>query len=683
MTVEEKEYKSEEVIGRYSFIAFLVILFAVWIIGKACYISVAEGDYWRDLGEKQVADSVLVPAVRGNIYASNGELMAISEPQYRLYMDFWADGFADDSLKKYIKPLAVNLHNLLPHRSVAYYENHIMQGWKQQQGVKKGKRGIRKTREYALLDKDIDYGQWKRVKQMPFFNLGRGKTGLYSKVLKKRTNPYETLALRTIGSIYRESGKDGQIGKNGLELHYDSVLSGVSGLGTRQRVDGHLITLVEKKPVNGKDIVSTIDVHTQDITETALLKKLRELDAESGTAVVMETATGEIRAITNMGRLPDGTWGEVQNFAMNDQSEPGSTFKVVTMMVALEQEKIKPTDIVDLGVTGWTIPGTNDVIYDTRQKEITAEKTIRYSSNIGIAKLILKAYGKNPSQFVDGVYKIGFHRDMHLEIPGSGVPVIPHPKDKEHYWSNSTLATMSYGYATEVPPIYTLSFFNAIANNGRLMKPMFVREIQENGRTVEKKKPTILNGQICSEATLQQIRVMLDSVVNAPDGTGRDARSYKFSIAGKTGTARLAENGHYVPGEHQASFCGYFPSDNPQYSMIVVIRKPRTATAAGGLMCGKVFKTIAEEIYLRNIIPNKVALLKVKAHKGNPPVKRDLVARAPRVPNTVGMGAKDAVFSMESAGLQAVIVGKGVVVAQSIPAGGKIVKGQTVKLTLE
>ncbi|GHT39563.1 penicillin-binding protein [Bacteroidia bacterium] len=675
MTAEEKEYKSSQIIVRYAVVATFVILFACAVIVKASYISLVEGEAWRALGEKQVRDSVLIPAVRGKIYASNGELMAISEPQYRPYIDFWVK-INEDTLKKYIKPLSIELNKLFPDKSPNYYEKHIMKGWNLR---KKGD----KSREYRLLTHNINYSQWKAIRQMPYFNKGKNRTGLYAKEFKKRTNPYETLALRTIGSIYGEARSDGKVGKNGLELFYDSLLQGTPGLGKRRPVDGRVTTLIEKQPVNGKDIVSTIDIQIQDITETALLRKLHELDAESGTAVVMEAATGEVKAITNMGRLANGSWGEVQNFAVNDQSEPGSTFKAVSMMVALEQGTIKPTDLVDLGDGKWTIPGTNDEIYDVHKQWITAEKTIRYSSNIGIAKLILQAYSKKPSQFVEGIYGIGFHRDMNLEIPGAGAPVIHHPKDKDHYWSNSTLPTMSYGYATVMPPIYTLAFFNALANDGKLMKPMFVREIRERERTIERKAPTVINEKICSDRTLKQIRMMLDSVVNAHDGTGRDVHSNKFSISGKTGTARLAENGHYVPGEHQASFCGYFPSDKPQYSMIVVIRKPKNGSAMGGRMCGTVFKAIAEEIYAHNRLNSNPPLPVNKAKKAPRPTKRDAIANAKRVPNVLGMGARDAVFSMESAGLQAVVMGKGTVASQSIPAGSRIVRGERVNLQLE
>jgi cell division protein FtsI (penicillin-binding protein 3) len=321
---------------------------------------------------------------------------------------------------------------------------------------------------------------------------------------------------------------------------------------------------------------------------------------------------------------------------------------------------------------------------------ITAAKSIRYSSNIGVAKLIMKAYGDNPGKYVDGIYKIGFHKDMKLEIPGYGIPRIRHPKDSTaHYWSRSTLPWMSFGYETQIPPIYTLSFFNAIANDGKLMKPIFVREIRENGRTVEKKKPQVINNRICSPSTLAAIRQMLDDVVNCSDGTGKPARSDKVRISGKTGTAQLSQGsaGYKVGGlSHQVSFCGYFPSDKPEYSIIVVIRKPRNGAPSGGLMCGAVFKTIAEEIYSKNIISNVKAFPVDTIHPTEPILKinlEDRTADSGQVPNVKGMGAKDAVFAMESAGLRVGLAGRGTVVAQSIPPGTNVIKGQTVGLQLK
>jgi cell division protein FtsI (penicillin-binding protein 3) len=667
----------------YFVVAMLFILFAALIFGRACMISFVEGSEWRKLGEKQVRPTVRqVEAIRGDIYSCDGKLMATTEEFYRLYIDFYAEGIKPDTLRKYVRPLSMELNKMFPKRSAAEYEAHIMRGW--------SKRSPR-NREYPLLDHPVNHLQLKAIRRMPFFNKGRNSSGLYTNgtPLHKRTKPYDTLASRTIGDIYAYSDSTRKAGKNGLELQYDSLLRGRPGVNVIRRVNGRWIPVVEKNPVRGKDIISTIDIDIQDITEKALLNKLQEIDAESGTAVVMETATGEIKAITNMGRLREGVWGETQNYAVSDLSEPGSTFKVVSMMVALEDGTVRPDDPVDTGDGTATIGGrtmTDHNYHHGGYGLITAAKSIRYSSNIGVSTLIEKAYAKNPSRYVEGVYKIGFHKDMHLEIPGYGVPRIRHPKDAGQYWSASDLSRMSYGYVTQVPPIYTLSFFNAIANDGKLIKPIFVREIRDE-RSVEKKKTEVINPQICSPQTLADIRQMLDDVVNTPDGTGKPACSRQVRISGKTGTARLSQgSAGYEDGAHQVSFCGYFPSERPQYSMIVVIRRPRNGPASGGTMCGAVFKTIAEEIYSQNIIANTKAFPVDTIHSREAVAKKtwaDINVESGTVPNVRGLGAKDAVYAMEKVGLRVNLAGRGTVVAQTIPAGSAVAKGQTVGLQLK
>jgi cell division protein FtsI (penicillin-binding protein 3) len=727
--MEKKEPVNSKKIQRNYFIVSLIFaLVIVAIIGKAAVTSFVEGDFWVKLGERTRL-TVPIAATRGNIYSADGELMATTEYTYRLYMDFWADGLKEDTLRKYIKPLSVELNKLLPQRSSTQYETDIMTGWKQREHeavkIKNGaSKSIRKSREYRLNINEINYLQLKQIRQMPFFKQGPNKSGLYYREFVKRTKPYGTLASRTIGDIYGESDKGG---KNGLELAYDSLLKGESGVGIRQRVQGRNLTVVDVKPVTGKDIISTIDINIQDITEKNLSEKLRELDAESGTAVVMEVKTGEIKAITNMGRVREGVWGETKNYAVSDLSEPGSTFKVASMMVALEDGLVHPDDPVDVGNGVYQYGGFDLKDHNANRGGyglITARRSIMYSSNIGVAKLILKAYGDNPGKYVDGLYRLGFNKDLELEIPGYGKARIRHPKESPQTWSKTTLPWMSFGYETQIPPIYTLTFFNAIANNGKMVKPMFVKEILENGKTDERKKTKVINERICSDNTLGFIREMLDSVVNHPRGTGKPAHSDLVSISGKTGTAQLSQGaaGYKAGGlSHQVSFCGYFPSNKPQYSCIVVIRRPRNGNASGGFMCGAVFKQIAEEIYVQNIIANpKFAQVDSLLPK-TPKVKsglfehskyvmnkldikysdslkgkwmtaqladekliiRDRSVSENQVPNVVGMGAKDAVYALENVGLSVNLSGHGEVRSQSISPGTTVLKGQTIAIQLK
>ncbi|MDH8701853.1 cell division protein FtsI (penicillin-binding protein 3) [Dysgonomonadaceae bacterium PH5-43] len=722
---------NKKIITYYSLIVVAVVVIAILIFGKACITSVRDGDKWIEHGKKQVRSNVAVPPMRGNIYSSDYKLMAATEPRYRLYIDFWAEGISRDTLMKYVKPLADELHKLLPKKTSAQYENHILNGWqikeRAQNQIKAGKKNVKQNREYKVFDHDVNYLQWRQILKMPYFNKGRNRSGLYERQLTSRTKPYGTLASRTIGDVYGEVEKGG---KNGLEAYYDSLLRGEAGTSTRRKVNGKYISVVDEKPINGKDIISTIDIDIQDITEKALLNKVKEIDAESGTAVVMEVATGEIKAITNMGRIREGVWSEVKNYAVSDMSEPGSTFKVVSMMVALEDGLVHPEDSIDTGNGVAQIAGQTLKDHNANRGgygKITAAKSIRYSSNIGVAKLIMKAYGDNPSKYVEGIRRIGITQDMKLEIPGYGVAKVRHPKETGGaYWSRSTLPWMSFGYETNIPPIYTLSFFNAIANNGTLVKPMFVKEIIYDGKVVEKKKPTVINEHICSDNTLAAIRQMLDDVVNTPDGTGKPARSNKVRISGKTGTAQISQGaaGYKSGGlSHQVSFCGYFPSDKPQYSIIVVIRKPRVGIASGGSMCGAVFKNIAEEVYakkefykensfpvdtLHPIVPyvkaglaepSLIALNNLKVNYNDNQLSgewldadvldseklilKEKAINKETIPNVKGMGAKNAVYVLEGLGLRVNLSGKGKVASQSITPGTKIAKGQTIALQLK
>jgi cell division protein FtsI (penicillin-binding protein 3) len=706
---------NKKVQRNYFFIALVFGVIVVAIIVRAAIVSFVEGDFWIKLGEKTIRTGISIPATRGNIYSDNYELMATSEYRYRLYLDFWAEGVKEDTLRKYIKPLSAELNKMFPNKSAAAYEAHIMKGWRQRSP---------NNREYRLDIGEVNYLQLKAIRQMPFFKQGQNKSGLYARSLVKRTKPYGTLASRTIGDIYGEYDKGG---KNGLELAYDSLLRGRPGTGTRQKVQGRNIQVTDKNPVPGYDIISTIDINMQDITEKALLEKLKELDAESGTAVLMEVKTGEVKAISNMGRIREGVWGETKNYAVSDLSEPGSTFKVASMMVALDDGLVGPNDPVDVGNGIFEYAGSTLRDHNAHRGYgmINAAKSIWFSSNIGVAKLILKAYGNDPGKYVDGLYRLGFNQDLKLEIPGYGLARIRHPQISPNTWYRTTLPWMSFGYETQIPPIYTLTFFNAIANNGTMVKPVFVKEIREAGRVKEKRKTVVLKKHICSDVALQYIREMLDSVVNHPQGTGKPARSELVRISGKTGTAQLSQGAAgYRSGElsHQVSFCGYFPSGNPQYSCIVVIRKPRNGNASGGYMSGRVFKRIAEEIFVQSIaasprltayndtiiskaprvksglsghseyVMKKLGVKYIDSLKGewmNARTINDRILLSNRnvsgngTPNVIGMGAKDAVFALEKAGLRVVLAGKGEVKSQSLPAGTKISKGQTIVIQLQ
>jgi cell division protein FtsI (penicillin-binding protein 3) len=612
-----------------------------------------------------------------------------------------------------VDSLSVYLSRKMRDNSPSGYKAHLLKGLRS------------KSRQYPLCKERVSYAVLKEIQDFPFLRLSRLKTGFYTKEMVEREKPFGSLASRTIGDIYGELDNGVSKGKNGLELQYDLLLRGEPGLSTVRRVGGAWTNVMEIEPKEGMDILTTIDIEIQDIAEKSLMDKLKEIDAESGTVVVMEVATGEIKAITNMERTGDGRYAETRNHAVADEIEPGSTFKVASIMVALEDGVCQPEDVVDVGngVFAYANAKITDHNHDKGgYGRITVEQAIWYSSNIGVAKTILKGYKDTPEKFVEGLYRVGMNTDLKLEIPGSGKAKIRMPNKEQTNWSRTALPWMSFGYETQVPPINTLVFFNAIANNGKMVRPLFAKEIQKNGRNVRSFSTEVINSSICSRKTLLIVQDMLVNVVEK--GTGAPVKSSIIRIAGKTGTAQIASGGVYRMAGHQVSFCGYFPADDPQYSCISVIRRPRNGYPSGGTMSGVVVKNIAEKIYahktrfdVRQIDTDTAAVpvprvkggewkatedildwLDVKiatdeereeaewifaSAEGDKVNLKNLSLKEGLVPHVVGLGAKDAVYLLEKAGLQVLLSGTGAVVSQSIPAGNRLAAGQTIRLTLK
>ena len=680
---------------------------------------------WLKVAEEQKRPNRLILPGRGNIYSADGKLMATSVPRYYMYMDFKADVFETKTTKwngrdtflnsktNGIDSLAIYLSRKLKDRTPAGYKAYLLRGLKS------------KSRQYPIFAGKVSYSDLKEIQKFPFLRLGRFRSGFYTKEMVQRQKPFGSLASRTIGDIYGEIEEGGLTkGKNGLELQYDSLLRGEAGLSSVRRLGGGWTNVVEVEPTDGCDIKTTIDIHIQDITEKSLVDKLREIDAESGTAVVMEVATGEVKAITNMARIREGVYAETKNHAVADETEPGSTFKVASIMVALDDGVCAPSDTVDVGNGVFMYKGARMTDHNLNRGgygRISVEQAIWYSSNIGVAKTILKGYENNPRKFVEGLYRIGMNADLRLEIPGSGRAKIRMPGDTLNYWSKTTLPWMSFGYETQIPPIYTLAFYNAIANGGKMMRPIFTKEIIKDGKTIQHFSPEVIKESICSDSTLAIIQDMLLGVVEK--GTGKAVHSDIIRIAGKTGTAQIASGGVYRTSGHQVAFCGYFPADNPKYSCIVVIRRPRIGYPSGGTMSGGVVKAVAEKIYasymlydVREMERDSLAVPLPQVKGGNREAVesvldeldiptdadsletiwtfarlsqdstkielRNLEIHDGTVPRVIGMGAKDAVYLMEKAGLRVSLSGVGRVVSQSVSPGGKVHKGQTVLLTL-
>ena len=676
---------------RYTFIILLMVLVGLAIVFKAGVIMFAERQYWQDVADRFVKENVTVRPNRGNIISSDGQLMASSLPEYKIYMDFKAGGELKDSLLMlYLDSICDGLHQIFPDKSKAEFKSHILKG------RKKG------SRNYLLYPKRVSYIQYKEAKRLPVFNMSKYRGGFHEQSFNQRKKPFGSLAMRTLGDMY----SDMTLGaKNGLELQYDSILKGQEGITHRQKVRNQWLNIVDIPPVDGCDIITTIDVGMQDIAEKALLDQLKEIGGNVGVAILMEVKTGEVKAIVNMTKGNDGIYREVKNNAVSDMMEPGSTFKTASIMVALEDGYITPDQLVDTknGVYmmhgrpmkdhNWTRGGYGVI-------DIT--KVLMVSSNIGVSRVIDENYEHQPEKYVEGRYKLGLATPLNLDIPGAAhKPYIRKPT-KEN-WYKTALPWMSIGYETQVPPMNTLAFYNAIANNGVMVKPKFVKAIVKDGKVVEEIPTEVLNPAIASPKTIEQIQMILEKVVS--EGLGKPAGSKQFHVSGKTGTAQVSKGtGGYKTGRMQylVSFCGYFPSEAPKYSCIVAIQKSGLP-ASGGLMAGSVFSEIAERVYAKHLAQD------LKEAKDStailiPDVKQGELAEAKfildeidakpvtlnenkkydpnRVPNVVGMGAKDAVFALESVGLKVKLIGMGKVKSQSIPAGNTLQKGKTIQLKL-
>ena len=706
---------------RYSFIVLVMSLIGIAIVVKAGFLMFAERDYWSTVANLYVVENKTLFANRGNILSCDGKLMASSMPEYHIYMDFMSDEKdsvprikdqhrRDSLLRTKLDSIADGLHRIFPDKSKAYFKTHLRKGRRE------------KSRHYLIYPKRISYIQLKEVQQLPYFNLGRFASGLHEVPSNQRKKPFGTLAAQTLGRLYADTALGA---RNGIELAFDSILKGRNGIAHRQKVMDEWLDIIDVAPTDGCDVVTTIDVDMQDICEKALKDKLKEINATTGVAVLMNVATGDVKAIVNLTKGNDGNYYEMNSNAISDMLEPGSTFKTASLMVALEDGKITPETTVETG------NGIKDM-YGSKMRDhnwhrggygtITATRALEVSSNIGVSALIDKYYRNDPQKFVDGLKRMSIDQPLHLQIGGEGKPNIKGPK--ERYFAKTTLPWMSIGYETQIPPMNILTFYNAIANNGTMVRPRFVSEIQKDGETVKRYPIEVINAKICSDSTLVRIRKMLRGVVT--NGLAKAAGSDQFAVAGKTGTAQISQGKKgYRDGqrEYLVSFCGYFPAEKPLYSCIVSIRKPAAGGASGGLMAGSVFKKIAERVYAKdlrldirnaidstsNVIPtvkpgemNEALTVLNDLHIPNQPpfdeggamvwgraestnsdvVLHEIDQSSNTVPNVVGMGAKDAVYLLESKGWHVNLSGAGRVRHQSLPAGSRAAKGATIGLQL-
>ena len=704
---------TKKIMIRYSFIILVMVLVGLAIVFKAGVIMFAERQYWKDVADRFVKENVTVRPNRGNIISSDGQLMASSLPEYKIYMDFKAGGQLKDSLLMlYLDSICDGLHQIFPDKSKAEFKAHI----------KKGR--AKGSRNYLLYPKRISYIQYKEAKRLPVFNMSKYRGGFHEQTFNQRKKPFGSLAMRTLGDMY----SDMTLGaKNGLELQYDSILKGREGITHRQKVMNKYLNIVDIPPVDGCDIITTIDVGMQDIAEKALIDQLKEINGNVGVAILMEVKTGEVKAIVNMTKCNDGVYREIRNNAVSDMMEPGSTFKTASIMVALEDGYITPDQEVDTKNGVYMMHGRPMKDHNWHRGGygvIDITKVLMVSSNIGVSRVIDENYHNQPEKYVEGLYKLGIATPLNLDIPGAAKkPNIRKPTKAN--WSRTALAWMSIGYETQVPPMNTLAFYNAIANNGVMVKPKFVKSIVKDGQVIQDIPTEVLNPAIASPRTIEQIQMILEKVVS--EGLGKKAGSKQFHVSGKTGTAQVSQGaGGYKTGTMQylVSFCGYFPSEEPKYSCIVAIQKSGLP-ASGGLMAGSVFSEIAERVYAKHLAQDlkeakdSTSILTPDVKNGdlaetryvldeintqvtgvdykrkNKPIwgsvshqPNQSISLNPkemdekRVPSVIGMGAKDAVFLLESLGLKVHLAGMGKVKSQSIPAGNTLHKGRTIQLRL-
>ncbi|MCQ2213570.1 MAG: transpeptidase family protein [Bacteroidaceae bacterium] len=717
----EKSYIS----GRFTIVVIIAIVAVGWILYNAVTTMVVEREKWQDIGNVSVSDTLPMKPMRGNILSADGRLMASSLPDYKLYVDFLSGGADKDSVVRAEKDsiwdanmdsICTGLSQICNVLTPQQYKEHL------NKGRSKG------SRYYEICPRQVlNYLQYKEIIKLPVFNMkNRNMSGLVVVPRNNRNKPFGSLARRTLGEMF--GAKDSA--RSGIELAYDSVLRGKEGKKHHKKVFNKYLDIIDLEPEDGFDLVTTIDVSMQDICESALREKLEELNASMGVVVLMEVKTGDVKAIVNLQRYDDGNYYEARNYALASLMEPGSTFKTASMMVAIDDGYINKNTRIETGSGIYNMHGSFMKDHNWARggyHNIDVTHCLKYSSNVGVSRLIDMHYHNQPEKFVEGLRRVGIGAPLGLPFVGGADPRIrtPHKDRKGGYtqsdnWSSTALAWMSIGYETQIPPISTVAFYNAIANNGKMVRPRFVKGISRNGELVEEYPVEVIKKQICKKTTLEQIQEILMRVVNDKDGTGKRAGNSSFHVSGKTGTAQIAGKGGYKGGksEHLVSFCGYFPSEDPKYTCIVAIRH-EYYVASGGGQAGPVFSKISQRVFSKNVtsdirkaadstsvfVPdvktgnvaaasNVLKELNVKAmgditadwatasiQGGNVNFSK-LYYSDTAVPDLVGMGARDAIFALESRGMKARIKGRGKVTHQSVAPGGKINAGQVVQIEL-
>ncbi len=698
------------------YLSFLgIIVLSLLVLGRAFYIQRFQGSYWRSMSDSLHQRIQPLEAERGTIYSEDGQMLSASIPTFDIYMDFQADGLVEKKGKIFnenIDAFTASLAGYFKDKTAAQFKKEL-------------KAAYRKGDRYYSLRKKLSFEEYKAFRQFPLVNLGRNKSGIIVETDSKRLTPFGLLANRTIG-LSREFVADNKKIKKqnvGLEKSYDTVLSGKKGQRLVRRIAGGGLIPIEGSqmdPVQGRDIITTIDVNIQDITETALMKMMLQCEGPYGTAIVMETKTGKIKAIANLGRQQDGSYYEDDNYALK-VTEPGSTIKLVTLLSVLDKGSSSAGDMVEVGSAGRLQVGKKVVTDAERSPKslLTVQECFAHSSNVGMSKLAYKAFAKKPAELKE--YMRRFYMDVKSPVDLTDVPrPMLAPLDQKGS-AEGNMLWMSFGYGISISPLHTLALYNAVANNGKMMKPYLVSNIQHNGIVTRRFEPVVIKEDICKAPVIRSAREAMEMVVT--EGTARRAfAGLPFSVAGKTGTAHVSDGKiKYDHGVYQASFVGYFPADNPQYTCIVVIRtRPHAASHYGGTLAAPVFREIATRLYSMYVDkknPTQYAVVKDSAAyfyagytddirhvyqvmnvrytdsvaqnkwasvytRDYQPVMKTSMVRRQVMPNVKGMGLKDAIYLLENMGVKVGVIGKGKIVTQSVAPGTTLGKGITVILEL-
>jgi len=688
-----------------------MIVLGIVVLGRAVYIQHVQGAYWKNMSDSLHLKYVPINAERGSIYSEDGNMLSTSIPIFDIYIDFGAEGLREKSGKRFkenIDSLSLCLSRLFRDQNAKTYKRELQLAYKNQE-------------RYYPLKKKISFEEYQQLRDFPLVRLGRNKSGFIVDVRDNRVNPYVLLANRTIGLSRGDTSKN-----VGLERYYDSLLKGQTGQRLMRYMAGAYVPVdgAEIEPEHGKDIITTIDIYMQDVAENSLLRMMQQNNSVHGTCIVMETKTGKIKAIANLGKRPDGSYLEDYNYGIGKRTEPGSVFKLATLMALLEDGHVDTGTIVDCEGGSKSFHGLRIRDSHLGTNEISVKDAFVRSSNVAFAKLAEQFYHDNPKQFTDHLHKLHLDTITGVDIVGQAAPLIKRPGGK--FWGKTTLPYMAHGYEELVTPLHMLMMYNAVANDGKLMKPYLVNSIMDKGVEVKRFQPVVLEEKICSDETLRKLKDCMLGVVEDKHGTANKIQDSLYRIAGKTGTAVTAlDNRGYNKGNkiYQSSFIGYFPAEAPQYTIAVVIQNSNISKLAyGGLVSAPVFKEVADRIFASNIsklpvyAPTAVSDTNMYSYAG---MKNDIntilkILELPFIdsatagywrnmvmtgnaatlsqmqgtpqkdmaPTVLGLGLKDAVYLLENAGLKVNASGRGKIVYQSIPAGTRFKKGEIIEIEL-